>query len=81
MSLEIHVRYYAALREQAGRGSETVLTEAGTAAELYRELGTRYGFTLDQRYVRASVNGEIRAWPAGLVNGDAVAFLPPVAGG
>ncbi len=77
----IRVQYFALLREQRGLAEETVATAAATAAELYDELRSRHGFTLPRERLRAAVNEEFAPWTAGLKEGDALVFLPPVAGG
>ena len=77
----ITVQYYALLREQAGRRDETLTTRARTAAELYAELARRYPFSLAPELLRVAINAEFRDWTAPLADGDAVVFIPPVAGG
>jgi molybdopterin-guanine dinucleotide biosynthesis protein A len=77
----VTVQYYALLREQTGRREETLVTRAATAAELYAELSRRYPFTLGAQLLRVAINSEFREWPAPLADGDAVVFIPPVAGG
>jgi molybdopterin converting factor subunit 1 len=77
----ISVQYYALLREQAGRREETVVTQARTAAQLYAQLAERYPFTLPAQVLRVAVNAEFAEWSAALKDGDAVVFIPPVAGG
>jgi len=81
MTLTVHVQYFAALREQAGRGSETLATGSGTAAELYEELRERRGLTLPRAMLKVAVNEEFAAWDRVLAEGDRVVFIPPVAGG
>ncbi len=78
---KVRVSYFAILREQRGLGSEQVSTEASTAAELYEELRRIHGFTLAPGRVRVAVNDEFGPWSAAVREGDAFAFLPPVAGG
>ena len=78
---EIRVQYYALLREQAGRSSEVLQTRARTARELYAELAARYPFTLPVDMLRVAVNAEFGDWAQPLNGGDAVVFIPPVAGG
>ena len=78
---EIRVQYYALLREQAGRSAETVMTEARTPRELYAELGKRHPFTLPAEMLRVAINAEFGEWSQPLAPGDAVVFIPPVAGG
>lgn len=81
MSKRISVQYFALLREQRGLARESLVTEAATAGDLYEELRARHGFTLPQDRLRAAVNEEFAAWTAPLREGDALVFLPPVAGG
>ena len=78
---EIRVQYYALLREQAGRSDETLNTRARTPRELYAELQTRYPFTLPADLLRVAINAEFGDWSQSLKAGDAVVFIPPVAGG
>jgi molybdopterin-guanine dinucleotide biosynthesis protein A len=78
---EIKVQYYALLREQAGRSDETLTTRARTPRDLYAELAARYPFTLPADMLRVAVNAEFGEWTQPLKAGDAVVFIPPVAGG
>ena len=78
---EIRVQYYALLREQAGRSNEVLNTRARTPRELYAELATKYPFTLPAELLRVAVNTEFGEWSQPLNAGDAVVFVPPVAGG
>jgi len=80
-SREIRVQYYALLREQAGRSDETLSTTSRTPRELYAELRARYPFTLPVEMLRVAVNAEFGDWAQPLKPGDAVVFIPPVAGG
>jgi molybdopterin converting factor small subunit len=77
----IRVQYYALLREQAGRSDETLTTAALNPRELYAELRTRYPFTLPPEMLRVAINAEFGEWSQDLKAGDAVVFIPPVAGG
>jgi molybdopterin-guanine dinucleotide biosynthesis protein A len=77
----LSVQYYALLREQAGRREESVLSAAPTARDLYAELARRYPFTLPIEVLRVAINNEFSEWSAPLSEGDAVVFIPPVAGG
>jgi len=77
----IRVQYYALLREQAGRSDETVTTAARDARELYAELRARHPFTLPPEMLRVAINAEFGEWSQALKAGDAVVFIPPVAGG
>jgi molybdopterin-guanine dinucleotide biosynthesis protein A len=77
----ITVQYYALLREQAGRRDEALTTTAATPRELYAELAGRYPFSLAAEVLRVAINSEFGDWSAPLKDGDAVVFIPPVAGG
>jgi len=77
----VHVQYFAALREQAGRGTETRETSAATARDLYAELRQCHGLALPESLLRVAINEEFCDWERPLVDGDRVVFIPPVAGG
>ncbi len=80
-SMHLNIKYYALLREQAGRSSETVDSAASNPADLYGELTSRHRFTLAREQLKVAVNGEFADWTHTLRDGDAVVFIPPVAGG
>ncbi len=77
----LRVQYFALLREQAGRSEETVETSAATPRELLEQLRERHRFTLPAEMLKVAVNGDFAAWEHPLRAGDAVVFIPPVAGG
>ena len=77
----LRVQYFALLREQAGRSEESLESTAQTPADLYAELQTRHGFSLPTSMLKVAVNGEFGDWAQPLQAGDAVVFIPPVAGG
>jgi molybdenum cofactor guanylyltransferase len=77
----VNVRYFALLREQAGRSAEALQTQARTPHELYHQLQRDRGLKLDPQFLRVAVNDEFGDWQQPLSDGDTVAFLPPVAGG
>lgn len=79
--MQLKIQYYALMREQAGRSEETLETSASTPAGLYEELVARYGFTLSREQLKVAVNSEFSDWSRPLKIGDAVVFIPPVAGG
>jgi len=79
--MQLKIQYYALMREQAGRSEETLETAASTPAGLYEELVARYGFTLSRDQLKVAVNSEFSDWSRKLEEGDAVVFIPPVAGG
>jgi molybdopterin converting factor subunit 1 len=79
--MKLNIRYYALLREQAGRSEESLETGAVTAANLYDELAARHPFTLARAQLKVAVNGEFSDWSRPLDPDDTVVFIPPVAGG
>jgi len=80
-SIPLKIQYYALMREQAGRSEETLETSSATPEDLYGELTARYGFTLLRDQLKVAVNSEFSDWSRPLRAGDAVVFIPPVAGG
>jgi molybdenum cofactor guanylyltransferase len=79
--MQLKIQYYALMREQAGRSEESLESTAATPAELYAELAVRHPFTLTQDQLKVAVNSEFSDWSRPLAAGDAVVFIPPVAGG
>lgn len=79
--MQITIDYFAILREQAGRDSETLDTGASTPRQLYSELAARHGFELHAERLRVAVNDEFCDWSQPLADGDRLVFIPPVAGG
>lgn len=77
----LNIHYYAVLREKAGKTEEDIESFAATPLELYKVLAGRYGFPLDPRGIRVSVNEEFQSMDTALSSGDRVIFIPPVAGG
>jgi molybdopterin converting factor small subunit len=75
------VRYYAQLREDAGRSEETVQTAASSPKELYAELHRRHDFSVPFGELRVAVNGSFADWDTSLCAQDLIVFIPPVAGG
>jgi molybdopterin-guanine dinucleotide biosynthesis protein A len=78
---EVRVQYFALLREQAQCRDETVTTQAATPHGLFLELAARHGFTLGPEHLKVAINNEFCEWSRPLKTGDAVVFIPPVAGG
>ena len=76
----LKIQYYALLREQAGRREESVASQAHDPRELYEELRQRYPFTLPPELLQVAINAEFAEWSTPLREGDAVVFIPPVAG-
>jgi molybdopterin synthase sulfur carrier subunit len=81
----IHLKYFASIREAIGQGGESVMTQASTLKALRDELiarGGAYAQTLAYgRAVRMALNQEVCEESAVLSEGCEVAFFPPVTGG
>jgi molybdopterin-guanine dinucleotide biosynthesis protein A len=77
----MRVQYFALLREQAGCAEETVHSDAATPRELLEQLRARHHFTLPPEMLKVAINGDFAPWDQPLQGGDAVVFIPPVAGG
>lgn len=81
MKKTIHLQYFAILREEADRATETLITEAPDAEALYRELTARHRFTLDTSQIRVACDGQYRSMDTALTDQMRLTFIPPVAGG
>lgn len=84
--MNVQVRFFASLRELAGRESLALeLSEPAGLDELLRTLAqhldTAAMAALRAENVRVAVNQELVAAAVPLRPGDEVAFLPPVTGG
>lgn len=77
----VQVQYFALLREKRGLSGESVQTTADTPRGLYDELRSRHGFPLEPDRLRVVINETFVDWDVPLNEGDAVVFIPPVAGG
>jgi sulfur-carrier protein len=83
--MKVQLRYFAAIREALGKGSEPVDTQATTLAALRAELVARGGAYADVlapgRAVRVALNQAMSDESASLIEGAEVGFFPPVTGG
>ena len=79
------VLYFAWVRERIGTPRETVVTEAGTVAELIAELAARedrYAVAFaDMKAIRVALDQELSDLDAPLAGVREVAFFPPMTGG
>ena len=84
--MKVTVKYFARLREIAGRGEEVVEVGGGgvTLDALLQQLSEKnseIGEFLKDRPVLRAVNGEYADVEKTLTEGDEVALFPPVSGG
>ena len=79
--MKIQIKYFAALREQAGCSEDGFETASTTPLALYRELSAIRGLTLDADTLKVAVNNSYASMEQPLEEGDAVVFIPPLAGG
>jgi molybdopterin synthase sulfur carrier subunit len=78
----VSIRYFALLRDLAGKTAENVpITQGETASRVYMRLAEQYGFPLSLADVRVAVNDEFTTTDHPLTAGDKLVFIPPVAGG
>ena len=81
MALTLKIRYFAILREGAGRSEELLHTEAKTPSELYHELAERFAWSLSPALIKVAINARYESLDTPLKNGDELVFIPPVSGG
>ena len=79
--MRISVRYFAALRDAAGRDEESLEWGGGSLAELYDDLRVRHGFRFPRERLRVALDQAFASWDAVPGEGAEVAFIPPVSGG
>ena len=78
--MSVTVLYFAGLREAAGLSEEQLELPESLPA-LYAALRERYGFRHAQGQLRVACNGVFCDWQRAPVDGDVIAFIPPVSGG
>lgn len=79
--MQITVKYFAILREQAGCREHTLQTLAPSPAALYAEMAAAHGLSVPADMLAYAVNERYVPADEPLKDGDRVAFIPPVAGG
>lgn len=78
---DVHLLYFASLRDAAGQGEEIWSTGAADLRALYAELQMRHGFALPVEQLRVAVDGAFARWSDPVRAGSEIAFIPPVSGG
>lgn len=79
--MNVTIRYFALFREQAGREEEILTIEPCRVGELYEQLRTSRGLSLDSDRVRFARNDQYCGHECMLTDGDRVVFIPPLSGG
>ncbi len=80
--MRVTIRCFAVLRELAFDRGELELPDAATLADAWTAVAADHpGLAAHRPYVRAARNGAYANWETRLLDGDQVAFLPPVSGG
>ncbi len=78
----VTARLFARLREQAGTDRLQVAAEPATVAGVYAALLRLHpGLESDRALVRPARNQDFAEWDDPVLDGDEVAFIPPVSGG
>lgn len=77
----ITVRYFAAFRERAGLGEESITIDADTAADVFTATADRHGSAEPLGHCKVAINDDMADWDSPVADGDIVLLFPPVAGG
>lgn len=79
--MNINIKYFAALRESAGKSSEVISIDAKSVEEVYNHLNELYSFSVDRHHLKVAINEEYADFSDSISEGDTLVFIPPVAGG
>jgi len=81
--MSVNVFYFAGLREALGRSAESVDLPVGvtTAGGLRDWLAGQHEAIRMAKNLRVAINQKMVGLDAAVVDGDEVAFFPPVTGG
>ncbi len=80
--MRVTVHWYGPLRDRRGCVSEEVETGAASLDALWSELMTAHALPPRRELALAvAVGDDLATWNTAPAAGDAIAFLPPVAGG
>jgi molybdopterin converting factor small subunit len=78
--VSVKVLYFASFQEAAGIDSELVEKPESLIA-LYENLKHKYDFKFQIAHIRVAINGVFVGWQHEVVDGNEIAFIPPVSGG
>jgi molybdopterin synthase sulfur carrier subunit len=83
--MQVHIKYFASIREAMGQGAESLDTDANTLGQLRDALVARGGpgaqVLARDRVLRMALDQHLAEESALLRPGCEVAFFPPVTGG
>lgn len=80
--MNVKIKYFASLREKAGKSQEDREFEAGkTLKDIYLTLAQQYGFDFEASQINYSLNNEYVDSAVSPKENEIVVFIPPVAGG
>jgi len=79
--MHVKVKYFAMLREKAGKQEEMIEGNFNNLEDLYIHLQSKYQFELPASMIQVAVNDEFSKLTSPLIDGAQVVFIPPVAGG
>lgn len=80
--MKVKIRYFASLREKAGKSEEQMQIEDGkNLNDIYFILSAQYGFDLSSNQIKFSLNNDYVDPSVCPKENDVVVFIPPVAGG
>ena len=77
----IKIRYFAAFRERAGVGEESLTLDVATAADVFAATSDRHASGEPIGHCKVAINDEMADWSSPVADGDTVLLFPPVAGG
>ena len=77
----VSVQYFAVLKDLTGISEEVIKTSSLIASDLFKEICSRYHFTMPINQLRVAINDDFCEWDTQLKEGDKVVFIPPVSGG
>jgi molybdopterin converting factor small subunit len=79
--MNVTVRYFAVLRDQAGCSQEDFFTNETKARDIVNELISVRNLGLQSSLIRIAVNGVFVDDHTLVTEGDELVLIPPVAGG
>ena len=82
----VHLRFFASLRETLGTGDEQLelpdsVSDVATLTGLLQSRGETWNSALSDPRLHVAINQEIVKRDAHVIDGDEIAWFPPVTGG